>query len=229
MTDAVDLVCFAFITKTKPWQNDKRNALWMGDFAEKQFHQYFNPWNLCAMVALAFYPSTALNHIFLQQTTVKTIFLSSHGYLTQSTNDRDWPKKNCHIFPFECLWFGFLNDVTHFLYAIVQNSMNNWITMKTVVLGIARTKKWLMLEICRYFYKIYIEWMVVILSHCVKCNSIHIFIQLAKNDSYSERFPLYRAWVELCWIWYTNNTVLNGWKHISFRCKNIFHAENDVI
>lgn len=140
-------------------------------------------------------------------------------------------KKNCHIFPFECLWFGFLNDVTHFLCAIVPTkfNMNNWITMKTVVLGIARTKKWLMLEICRYFYKIYIEWMVVILGHCVKCNSIHIFIQLAKNDSYSERFPLYQAWVELCWIWYTNNTVLNGWKHISFCCKKIFHAENDVI
>lgn len=34
-------------------------------------------------------------------------------------------KKNCHIFPFECLWFGFLNDVTHFLFAIVQNSI--WI------------------------------------------------------------------------------------------------------
>lgn len=139
-------------------------------------------------------------------------------------------KKKLSHFPIWMLVIWVLERCdTLFVCYCTKFNMNNWITMKTVVLGIAWTKKWLMLEICRYFYKIYIEWMVVILGHCSKCNSIHIFIQLAKNDSYSEWFPLYRAWVELCWIWYTNNTVLNGWKHISFRCKKIFHAENDVI
>lgn len=140
-------------------------------------------------------------------------------------------QKNCHIFPFGCLWFGFLNNVTHFLCAIVENSI--WIIESRWKLSSREMHEqkndWCLKFNSRYFYKIYIEWMVVILGHCSKCNSIHIFIQLTKKDSYSERFPLYRAWVESFWIWYTNNTVLNGLKHISFRCKKIFHAENDVI